>query len=154
MLGLLKVKQFEISDDFENSDDEDEYLAGDDMEDGGEGGMSMGRYGTSGKREESWKRKIRRVVEVCMVTLLGTWGADGWTWYLFIECSSIIHPGPPSSLHICFMWPVAFVGHFEQRISFGYDAVLAQVRAEFDGEHLQVIVPRRPVPMTYHPARE
>ncbi|KAI0744110.1 hypothetical protein C8Q80DRAFT_879161 [Daedaleopsis nitida] len=45
-------------------------------------------------------------------------------------------------------------GHFEQRISFGYDALLAQVRAEFDGEHLQVIVPRRMVPMTYLPARE
>ncbi|KAH9942380.1 uncharacterized protein BXZ73DRAFT_74646 [Epithele typhae] len=39
-------------------------------------------------------------------------------------------------------------GHFEQRISFGYDAILTQVRAEFDGEHLQVIVPRRAVPMT------
>ena len=48
----------------------------------------------------------------------------------------------------------AIVGHFEQRISFGYDALLAQVRAEFDGEHLQVIVPRRVIPMTYHPARE
>ncbi|KAL1942817.1 hypothetical protein VTO73DRAFT_5057 [Trametes versicolor] len=41
-------------------------------------------------------------------------------------------------------------GHFEQRISFGYDALLAQVRAEFDGELLQVIVPRRAVPMTYY----
>ncbi|TFK84572.1 hypothetical protein K466DRAFT_220685 [Polyporus arcularius HHB13444] len=40
-------------------------------------------------------------------------------------------------------------GHFEQRISFGYDALLAQVRAEFDGEHLQVIVPRRTIPVTY-----
>lgn len=48
----------------------------------------------------------------------------------------------------------AVAGHFEQRISFGYDALLAQVRAEFDGEHLQVIVPRRTVPMTYVPARE
>ncbi|KAI8992955.1 hypothetical protein BD414DRAFT_291228 [Trametes punicea] len=45
-------------------------------------------------------------------------------------------------------------GHFEQRISFGYDALLAQVRAEFDGEYLQVIVPRRTVPMTYHPSRD
>ncbi|KAI0358525.1 hypothetical protein OH77DRAFT_1494197 [Trametes cingulata] len=45
-------------------------------------------------------------------------------------------------------------GHFEQRISFGYDALLAQVRAEFDGEHLQVIVPRRTIPMTYHPSRD
>ncbi|KZT63862.1 hypothetical protein DAEQUDRAFT_679582 [Daedalea quercina L-15889] len=34
-------------------------------------------------------------------------------------------------------------GHFERRISFGYDADLGQVRAEFDGEYLRVIVPRR-----------
>ncbi|KZT10788.1 uncharacterized protein LAESUDRAFT_350027 [Laetiporus sulphureus 93-53] len=34
-------------------------------------------------------------------------------------------------------------GHFERRISFGYDADLGQVRAEFDGEFLRVIVPRR-----------
>ncbi|KAI0946328.1 hypothetical protein AcV7_010334 [Taiwanofungus camphoratus] len=39
-------------------------------------------------------------------------------------------------------------GHFERRISFGYDADLAQVRAEFDGEFLNVIVPRRMVPVT------
>ncbi|EED79260.1 predicted protein [Postia placenta Mad-698-R] len=37
-------------------------------------------------------------------------------------------------------------GHFERRISFGYDADLAQVRAEFDGEFLRVIVPRRGTP--------
>ncbi|KAH7920714.1 hypothetical protein BV22DRAFT_1020725 [Leucogyrophana mollusca] len=35
-------------------------------------------------------------------------------------------------------------GHFERRVSFGYDADLAQVRAEFDGELLRIIVPRRP----------
>lgn len=40
-------------------------------------------------------------------------------------------------------------GHFERRISFGYDADLAQVRAEFDGEHLHIIVPRRAALMTY-----
>ncbi|KAI9571137.1 hypothetical protein HD554DRAFT_2078874 [Boletus coccyginus] len=34
-------------------------------------------------------------------------------------------------------------GHFERRVSFGYDAELAQVRAEFDGEMLRVVVPRR-----------
>lgn len=34
-------------------------------------------------------------------------------------------------------------GHFERRISFGYDADLGQVRAEFDGEMLRVVVPRR-----------
>ncbi|KAI0305709.1 hypothetical protein B0F90DRAFT_1603992, partial [Multifurca ochricompacta] len=34
-------------------------------------------------------------------------------------------------------------GHFERRISFGYDADLSQVRAEFNGEILRVIVPRR-----------
>ena len=36
-------------------------------------------------------------------------------------------------------------GHFERRISFGYDADLVQVRAEFDGEMLRVIIPRRNV---------
>ncbi|EPQ56949.1 hypothetical protein GLOTRDRAFT_115074 [Gloeophyllum trabeum ATCC 11539] len=35
-------------------------------------------------------------------------------------------------------------GHFERRISFGYDADLAHVRAEFDGDILKVHVPRRP----------
>ncbi|KAL6300478.1 hypothetical protein BKA93DRAFT_752691 [Sparassis latifolia] len=40
-------------------------------------------------------------------------------------------------------------GHFERRISFGYDADLAQVRAEFDGEFLRVIVPRRALPAAY-----
>ncbi|EAU91448.2 hypothetical protein CC1G_01937 [Coprinopsis cinerea okayama7 len=34
-------------------------------------------------------------------------------------------------------------GHFERRISFGYDADLVQVRAEFDGEMLRVTIPRR-----------
>src|ERR1700761_6407312 len=34
-------------------------------------------------------------------------------------------------------------GHFERRISFGYDADLMHVRAEFDGELLRVIIPRR-----------
>ena len=40
-------------------------------------------------------------------------------------------------------------GHFERRISFGYDADLARVRAEFDGEHLRVLVPRKTVPITW-----
>ncbi|KAG2148646.1 uncharacterized protein EDB93DRAFT_1144072 [Suillus bovinus] len=34
-------------------------------------------------------------------------------------------------------------GHFERRVLFGYDADLAQVRAEFDGQILRIIVPRR-----------
>ncbi|TFK44328.1 hypothetical protein BDQ12DRAFT_586392, partial [Crucibulum laeve] len=34
-------------------------------------------------------------------------------------------------------------GHFERRVAFGYDADLGQVKAEFDGEVLHVIVPRR-----------
>ena len=37
-------------------------------------------------------------------------------------------------------------GHFERRISFGYDADLGQVRAEFDGEHLRVFIPRLTIP--------
>jgi hypothetical protein len=40
-------------------------------------------------------------------------------------------------------------GHFERRISFGYDADLANVRAEFDGEILRIIVPRRTLPTLY-----
>jgi len=38
-------------------------------------------------------------------------------------------------------------GHFERRISFGYDADLVQVRAEFDGDMLRVVVPRRIQPL-------
>jgi HSP20 family molecular chaperone IbpA len=41
-------------------------------------------------------------------------------------------------------------GHFERRISFGYDADLSHVRAEFDGEILRVIVPRRTPPITWY----
>lgn len=41
-------------------------------------------------------------------------------------------------------------GHFERRISFGYDADLNQVRAEFDGEILRVIVPRRAPALTWY----
>ncbi|KAF8530382.1 hypothetical protein BU17DRAFT_35515 [Hysterangium stoloniferum] len=44
-------------------------------------------------------------------------------------------------------------GHFERRISFGYDADVASVRAEFDGEILRIIVPRRVLPVGYgHPS--
>ncbi|KAI0786771.1 hypothetical protein C8Q75DRAFT_265791 [Abortiporus biennis] len=46
-------------------------------------------------------------------------------------------------------------GHFERRISFGYDAELSQVRAEFDGETLRVIVPRRgQPPVVYRNSRD
>lgn len=38
-------------------------------------------------------------------------------------------------------------GHFERRISFGYDADLVHVRAEFDGDMLRVVVPRRIQPL-------
>jgi hypothetical protein len=41
-------------------------------------------------------------------------------------------------------------GHFERRISFGYDADLSHVRAEFDGEILRVIVPRRTPLLTWY----
>ncbi|KAI0085097.1 hypothetical protein BDY19DRAFT_897266 [Irpex rosettiformis] len=44
-------------------------------------------------------------------------------------------------------------GHLERRVSFGYDADLTQVRAEFDGEYLRVTVPRRITPMTYMEAQ-
>ncbi|QRW23808.1 hypothetical protein RhiXN_10132 [Rhizoctonia solani] len=35
------------------------------------------------------------------------------------------------------------VGHFERRISFGYDADVAAIRAEFNGDLLRVTVSRR-----------
>lgn len=35
-------------------------------------------------------------------------------------------------------------GHFERRISFGYDADMARIRAEFNGGVLKIVVPRRP----------
>lgn len=41
------------------------------------------------------------------------------------------------------------LGHFERRISFGYDADLGQVRAEFDGEMLRISVPRRLPPVNF-----
>lgn len=34
-------------------------------------------------------------------------------------------------------------GHFEKRVTFDYDADLTRVRAEFDGEFLRIIVPRK-----------
>jgi len=45
-------------------------------------------------------------------------------------------------------------GHFERRISFGYDADMVRVRAEFNGGVLKIIVPRRPTvsaPVAYDP---
>jgi HSP20 family molecular chaperone IbpA len=45
---------------------------------------------------------------------------------------------------------VDFSGHFERRISFGYDADLAQVRAEFDGVMLRIAIPRRVSPITWN----
>jgi len=35
-------------------------------------------------------------------------------------------------------------GHFERRISFGYDVDMVRIRAEFNGGVLKIIVPRRP----------
>ncbi|KAF8813862.1 hypothetical protein BYT27DRAFT_7083520 [Phlegmacium glaucopus] len=41
-------------------------------------------------------------------------------------------------------------GHFERRISFGYDADLVQVRADFDGLMLRIMIPRRISPVSLH----
>ncbi|KZS98281.1 hypothetical protein SISNIDRAFT_546260 [Sistotremastrum niveocremeum HHB9708] len=41
-------------------------------------------------------------------------------------------------------------GHFERRISFGYDADLTQVRAEFDGVFLRISVPRKSQFVSWH----
>lgn len=43
---------------------------------------------------------------------------------------------------------LCITGLFERRISFGYDADLAQVRADFDGLMLHIMVPRRTPPVT------
>jgi HSP20 family molecular chaperone IbpA len=43
----------------------------------------------------------------------------------------------------------SYAGHFERRVSFGYDADLSQVRAEFDGDALRVTIPRRISPVTW-----
>jgi hypothetical protein len=60
---------------------------------------------------------------------------------------------------VSYLYPCIFVGvfeqtvvtgHFERRISFGYDADLGRVRAEFDGEILRVIVPRRTPTLTWY----
>ena len=40
-------------------------------------------------------------------------------------------------------------GHFERRVSFGYDADMSRVRAEFNGSTLKITVPRRPTPQTF-----
>ncbi|KIM45288.1 hypothetical protein M413DRAFT_66521 [Hebeloma cylindrosporum] len=44
-------------------------------------------------------------------------------------------------------------GHFERRISFGYDADLVHVRAEFDGVMLKIIIPRRASPVMWSAPR-
>ena len=43
-------------------------------------------------------------------------------------------------------------GHFERRISFGCDADLVHVRADFDGLMLRIMVPRRISPVSLHTA--
>jgi len=54
--------------------------------------------------------------------------------------------------HINFLYShKTFSGHFERRISFGYDADLVQVRAEFDGVMLKIVVPRRASPVEWNP---
>jgi hypothetical protein len=41
------------------------------------------------------------------------------------------------------LYSLDLAGHFERRISFGYDADMAAIRAEFNGDLLRVTVPRR-----------
>ncbi|KAJ3992395.1 hypothetical protein F5050DRAFT_1579651 [Lentinula boryana] len=61
--------------------------------------------------------------------------ADSWPDHDPSPRSSNANPSEPSSSQRG--------GHFERRISFGYDADLVGVRAEFDGEMLKIVVPRR-----------
>ncbi|KAG8832217.1 hypothetical protein FRC17_001715 [Serendipita sp. 399] len=48
-------------------------------------------------------------------------------------------------LHIVADGFVSGGGHFERRVSFGYDADMVRVRAEFNGSLLKITVPRRPI---------
>ncbi|PVF98490.1 hypothetical protein CPB86DRAFT_733028 [Serendipita vermifera] len=52
-------------------------------------------------------------------------------------------------LHVVADGFVSGGGHFERRISFGYDADMARIRAEFNGFTLKITVPRRPTPQTF-----
>ncbi|KAG8805142.1 hypothetical protein FRC18_006859, partial [Serendipita sp. 400] len=48
-------------------------------------------------------------------------------------------------LHIVADGFVSGGGHFERRVSFGFDADMARIRAEFNGSMLKITVPRRPI---------
>lgn len=52
-------------------------------------------------------------------------------------------------LHVVADGFVSGGGHFERRVSFGYDADMSRVRAEFNGCMLKITVPRRPTPQTF-----
>lgn len=47
-------------------------------------------------------------------------------------------------LHVVADGFVSGCGHFERRVSFGYDADMTRIRAEFNGQLLKITVPRRP----------
>jgi HSP20 family molecular chaperone IbpA len=53
------------------------------------------------------------------------------------------------TLHVSNFFLMFCQGHFERRVSFGYDAEMSRVRAEFNGSTLRITVPRRPTPQTF-----
>ena len=71
---------------------------------------------------------------------------------LHIVADSWENEGGQSLCFTCFKLPIKNVrsGHFERRISFGYDADLARVRAEFDGVMLRITIPRRVSPIQWN----
>ncbi|EGN99939.1 hypothetical protein SERLA73DRAFT_38251, partial [Serpula lacrymans var. lacrymans S7.3] len=82
---------------------------------------------------DTWIAVETRITEYCLLVRLPRFRRDGIT--LSTRRRRILHVVADS-------WEPGG-GHFERRVSFGYDADLAQVRAEFDGELLRIIVPRR-----------
>ncbi|KII92423.1 hypothetical protein PLICRDRAFT_103840 [Plicaturopsis crispa FD-325 SS-3] len=87
--------------------------------------------------EDSWIAVETKPTEYVLIVRLPGFRRDGIT--LATRRRRILHVVADS-------WEPGG-GHFERRISFGYDADISQVRAEFDGEHLRIIVPRRMPPM-------
>lgn len=68
---------------------------------------------------------------------------EGVAYYMSSQIRGSLKAVCPTIPNNVVMYSVYTLGHFERRVSFGYDAELAQVRAEFDGEMLRIVVPRR-----------
>lgn len=92
--------------------------------------------------EDSWIAVETSMTEYRLIVRLPGFRRDGIT--LATRRRRVLHVVADS-------WEPTGGGHFERRISFGYDADLGQVRAEFDGELLKIAIPRRLPPIsTWH----